>query len=151
LTLFVVFLFLAIYNAGCMTALQLQHYGIYPAVGREGFAEYMRANNRAAALPTILPGMLLLLSSIALVIFRPSFVRPYEAWAALALNLVTLFSTFRWQRRVQGEMAVTGYDETKVRVLIRTNWIRTISYLLLALLCISILVRVLRTGVGTPT
>jgi len=148
LTLFVVFLFLAIYNAGCMTALQLQHYGIYPAVGREGFAEYMRANNRAAAVPTILPGMLLLLSSIALVIFRPSFVRPYEAWAALALNLVTLFSTFRWQRRVQGEMAVTGYDETKVRVLIRTNWIRTISYLLLALLCISILVRVLRTGVG---
>ena len=151
MTLFVVFLFLAIYNAGCMTALQLQHYGIYPAVGREGFAEYMRANNRAAAVPTILPGMLLLLSSIALVIFRPSFVRPYEAWAALALNLVTLFSTFRWQRRVQGEMAVTGYDETKVRVLIRTNWIRTISYLLLALLCISILVRVLRTGVGIPT
>jgi hypothetical protein len=49
LTLFVVFLFLAIYNAGCMTALQLQHYGIYPAVGREGFAGYMRANNRAAA------------------------------------------------------------------------------------------------------
>ena len=26
-----------------MTALQLQHYGIYPAVGKEGFAEYMRA------------------------------------------------------------------------------------------------------------
>lgn len=59
MTLFVVFLFLAIYNAGCMTALQLQHYGIYPAVGREGFAEYMRANNRAAALPTILPAILL--------------------------------------------------------------------------------------------
>ena len=143
MTLFVVFLFLAIYNAGCMTALQLQHYGIYPAIGREGFAEYMRANNRAAALPTIMPGMLLLLSSIALVIFRPSFVRPAEAWLALALNLVTLFSTFRWQRRIQGEMAVTGYEEGKIRVLIRTNWIRTISYLLLALLCISILVRVL--------
>jgi hypothetical protein len=143
LTLFVAFLFLAIYNAGCMTTLQLQHYGIYPAVPKEGFAEYMRANNRAAALPTILPGVLLLLASIALVIFRPSFVRPYEAWAAVALNLVTLFSTFRWQRRIQGEMAVAGYGETKVRVLIRTNWIRTISYLLLALLCISILLRVL--------
>lgn len=141
--LFVVFLFLAIYNAGCMTALQLQHYGIYPAVGRESFAEYMRANNRAAALPTILPGMLLLILSIALLIFRPSFVRPYEAWAALALNLITLFSTFRWQRPLQGEMAATGYDDTKVSVLIRTNWIRTISYLLLALLCASILLRVL--------
>ena len=145
--LFVVFLFLAIYNAGCMTALQLQHYGIYPAVGREGFAEYMIANNRAAALPTILPGMLLLLLSIALVIFRPSFVRPYEAWAALVLNLITLFSTFRWQRRLQAEMATTGYDETKVRLLIRTNWIRTISYLILALLCLSILLRVLPVSV----
>ena len=144
--LFVAFVFLSIYNAGCMTALQLQHYGIYPAVGREGFAEYMRANNRAAALPTILPGMLLLLLSIALAIFRPSFVRPYEAWAALALNLITLFSTFRWQRPIQGEMAATGYDEKKVRVLIRTNWIRTVSYLLLALLCVSILLRVLASG-----
>ena len=145
--LFVVFLFLAIYNAGCMTALQLQHYGIYPAVGREGFAEYMRANNRAAALPTILPGMLLLILSIALVIFRPSFVRPYEAWAALALNLITLFSTFRWQRPLQGEMATAGYDDAKVRLLIRTNWIRTISYLLLALLCASILLRILPVSV----
>lgn len=145
--LFVVFLFLAVYNAGCMTALQLQHYGIYPAVGREGFAEYMRANNRAAALPTILPGMLLLILSIALVIFRPSFVRPYEAWAALALNLITLFSTFRWQRPLQGEMAAAGYDDAKVRVLIRTNWIRTISYLLLALLCASILLRILPVSV----
>jgi hypothetical protein len=143
LTLFIVFLFLAIYNAGNMTTLQLQHYGIYPAVPKEGFAEYMRANNRAAALPTILPGMLLLLSSIALVILRPSFVPPYEAWGALALNLVTLFSTFRWQRRLQGEMAVAGYDEMRVRVLIRTNWIRTICYWLLAGVAISILVRVL--------
>jgi hypothetical protein len=142
--LFVIFLFFAVYNAGCMMALQLQHYGIYPAVGREGFAEYVRANNRAAALPTILPGMLLLLLSIALVVFRPSFVRPYEAWAALALNLITLFSTFRWQRPLQAEMATSGYDDTKVRLLIRTNWIRTISYLLLALLCLSIVLRVVR-------
>ena len=41
------------------------------------------------------------------------------------------------------------HDGAKVRLLIRTNWIRTISYWLLAALAISILVRVLRTGVGT--
>jgi hypothetical protein len=143
LTLFVVFLILAIYNAGCMTALQIQHYGIYPAVGKEGFAEYVSANNRAAAFPTILPGLLLLFTSIALVIFRPSFVGRDEAWFAVMLNLAPLFSTFRWQRRLQGDMAVNGYDETKVRLLIRTNWIRTISYLTLAVLCVAILLRVL--------
>ncbi len=149
MTLFVVFLFLAIYNAGCMTTLQLQHYGIYPTVGREGFAEYMRANNRAAALPTIVPAILLLLVSVGLAMLRPSFVRPIEGYAAFWLNFFAFMSTALWQRRLHGEMAVTGYDEGKVRLLIRTNWIRTISYWLLAALAISILVRVLRTGIGT--
>ena len=149
MTLFVAFLFLAIYNAGCMTTLQLQHYGIYPAVGREGFAEYMRANNRAAALPTILPAILLLLVSVGLVMLRPSFVRPIEGVAAFWMNFIIFMSTALWQRKVQGDMAMTGYSEAKVRLLIRTNWIRTVCYWLLAALAISILVRVLRTGVGS--
>jgi hypothetical protein len=139
--LFIVFLFLAIYNTGCMTALQLQHYGIYPLVGREGFAQYMAANNGAAAVPAIIPGMLLLLVSLALAFFTPWFVRPLEAWAALALNLVALFSTFKWQRPLQGEMAASGYDEAKIRTVIRTNWIRTISYWLLSAIAIVILLR----------
>jgi hypothetical protein len=151
MTLFIVFLFLAIYNTGCMTALQLQHYGIYPLVGREGFAEYMRANNGAAVVPTIIPGMLLLLASLALAYFPPWFVRPLEAWAALALNLVALFSTFRWQRPLQGEMAATGYDDTKVRTLIRTNWIRTLCYWILSALAIWILLRVQYPTVIVPT
>ena len=141
MTLFVVFLFLAIYNAGCMTTLQLQHYGIYPAVGKENFAAYMRANNRAAAVPTILPAMLLLLVSLALLVFRPEFIREYEAAAGFGLNLVAFVSTMVWQRRIQGEMAATGYDEQKVRTLIRTNWIRTSAHLLLAGLAIVILLR----------
>jgi hypothetical protein len=60
-------------------------------------------------------------------------------------------STFLWQRKLQGEMAVTGYDEGKVRLLIRTNWIRTISYWLQAVLAIAILVHLLQTGTGTPS
>jgi hypothetical protein len=146
LTLFVLFLFLAIYNAGCMTTLQLQHYGIYPAVGKENFAAYMRANNRAAAVPTILPAMLLLLVSLALVFARPGFVRGYEAAAGLGLNLVAFASTMAWQRRIQGEMAVTGYDEQKVGTLIRTNWIRTSAHLLIAALAIVILLRMISVG-----
>jgi hypothetical protein len=141
LILFVVFLFLAIYNAGCMTALQLQHYGIYPSVGKENFAAYMRANNRAAALPTILPAMLLLLSSLSLLVQRPGFVRPYEAAASLGLNLVALLSTFVWQRPIQGQMAKSGYDEANIRRLIATNWIRTIALWLIAILGTIILTR----------
>jgi hypothetical protein len=146
LTLFIVFLFLAIYNAGCMTTLQLQHYGIYPAVGREGFAEYMKANNRAALVPTIVPAILLLLASVGLVFFRPAFVGNLEGVAAFLLNFFAFMSTFLWQRKLQGEMAASGYDESKVRLLIRTNWIRTVCYWLQAVLAISIVVHVLRTA-----
>ena len=142
MTLYLAFLFLAIYNAGCMTTLQIQHYGIYPSVGKENFASYMRANNRAAALPTILPGLSLLIVSLALVVFRPAFVRPYEATAVFGLNLVALASTVVWQRRIQGAMAETGYDEQKVRTLIRTNWIRTCAHLLIAALAIVTLLHV---------
>jgi len=141
LILFIAFLFLAIYNAGCMTVLQIQHYGIYPAVGKENFAGYMRANNRAAAIPTIVPAMLLLLSSVALLVQRPGFVRPYEAAAGLGLNLIALLSTFVWQRPIQGQMAETGYDDTNTRRLIATNWIRTIAHWLIAILAMVILTR----------
>ena len=124
-----------------MTVLQIQHYGIYPAVGKENFAAYMRANNRAAAIPTIVPAMLLLLSSVALLVQRPGFVRPYEAAAGLGLNLIALLSTFVWQRPIQGQMAKTGYDDTKTRRLIATNWIRTIAHWLIAILAMVILTR----------
>ena len=125
-----------------MTVLQLQHYAIYPAVGKENFAAYMRANNRAAALPTIVPAMLLLLSSLALLVSRPGFVKPYEAAAGLGLNLVALLSTFVWQRPIQGRMAQSGYDEANIRRLIATNWIRTIAHWLIAILGIMILMRI---------
>jgi hypothetical protein len=140
-TLFVVFLCLAIYNAGCMTTLQLQHYGIYPAVGQEHFAAYVRANNRAATWPTIIPALLLLLSSLALVVQRPGFVWPSEAAAGLGLNLVALVSTFVWQRPLHSHLAQRGYDEATVRRLIATNWIRTIDHWLIALLATIILIR----------
>jgi nitric oxide reductase large subunit len=150
LTLYVVFLFLAIYNAGCMTTLQLQHYGIYPSVGKENFAVYMRANNRAAMVPTILPALSLLIVSVMLIVHRPGFIRTYEAAAGLLLNLVALGSTLVWQRRIQGEMAATGYDGEKVHTLIMTNWIRTAAHLLLAILVIMILLRVLAPTATAP-
>jgi hypothetical protein len=146
MTLYLVFLFLAIYNAGCMTTLQLQHYGIYPAVGKENFAGYMQANNRAAALPTILPAMLLLGVSIVLWFRRPVFVRPREALLFVALNLIALVSTFAWQRPLQSEMAATGYDDAKVARLVATNWIRTVVHLTLGVLATLILTRLSDRG-----
>ncbi len=41
LIIFGVYLFLATFNAGSMTTLQFQHYGIYPHVGRDNFRNYI--------------------------------------------------------------------------------------------------------------
>lgn len=53
---YLIFLFLAVYNAGCMTVLQLQHYSLYPLVGREQFPAYIAANNRARRFRRSFPG-----------------------------------------------------------------------------------------------
>ena len=102
----------------------------------------------AAAIPTIIPAMLLVLSSLALVAQRPGFVRPYEAAAALGLNVVALISTFVWQRPIQGRMAQSGYDEANIRRLIATNWIRTIAHWLIAILATTILMRLIEVTVS---
>jgi hypothetical protein len=143
LLLFCVFAFLAAFNAGAMTTLQLQHYAIYSHVGRDAFADYMRANNRAARVPAILPAISLLFASALLVIGRPHFMFIGEALVALGLNLVQLASTVVWQRRLQAEMAETGYDEAKTKLLVSTNWIRTSVFLIQALLATEIVLRAL--------
>ena len=146
LLLFGLFAFLAAFNAGTMTTLQLQHYGIYPSVGRDGFARYMQANNRAALLPAILPAMLLLLSSLALTFTRPRFMSAGEATLMLVLNCAQLASTFVWQRRLQAEMALTGYDDAKVKLLLSTNWIRTLAFIVQAIFATAIVVRALASS-----
>jgi len=142
---FAVFLFLSIFNAGTMTTLQIQHYALYPQVGRESFAAYVRANNKAALVPAILPAMLLLLTSMTLLVERPRFMSGAEAFAVFALNLVALASSSLWQRRLQSEMAKTGYDEHKVQRLISTNWIRTGAFLIQGLLATAVTQRAIQT------
>lgn len=135
-----VYAFLAAYNAGNMMGLQIQHYGIYPFVGKESFKSYMSANNKAALIPAVLPGMLMLVLSIVLLFFRPVFMTASAAIVSLALNVIAFVSTFKWQRKLQSDMADTGYDKAKVKLLLSTNWIRTIAFILLGILTISIFV-----------
>lgn len=140
LIIYGLYTFLSAYNAGNMCSLQIQHYSIYPYVGKENFKSYMSANNKAALIPAVLPGMSMLILSIVLMFSRPAFMTSFEAILSLALNIVAFISTFKWQRKLQAEMAETGYDEEKIKLLLRTNWIRTIAFIILGILTISILV-----------
>ena len=138
LFLFGVYLFLAVFNAGNMLTLQIQHYAIYPFVGEESFRKYIEANNKAAKIPSIIPAILLLLLNVIMIFIKPAFISNSSVVVFLTLNIIALLSTFIWQRKLQSEMAVTGYDEIKVNTLISTNWIRTIVFLVQAILAVTI-------------
>jgi hypothetical protein len=138
-----IYIFLAVFVAGNMVTLQIQHYGIYPFVGKENFRNYMQANNDAAKFPSIIPAMLLLLMNLVLIFVKPDFIPLFTIMFFLMLNTIALISTFTWQRKLQGEMAVTGYDAVKITKLISTNWIRTVVFLVQAILAVIITIRAL--------
>jgi hypothetical protein len=134
------YLFLACFLAGNMTTLQFQHYAIYRYVGKENFKEYMQANNRSAVIPSILPAMLMLVVNIILFFCRPSFMSMTEVIISLTLNIIAFISTFGWQRKLQGEMAASGYDQAKISILNSTNWIRTIAFIIQAAVAVYIII-----------
>ena len=138
LILYGVYLFLAVFNAGNMMTLQIQHFGIYPTVGKENFKNYMKANNKSAVIPSILPAILLIITNIILVFVRPDFMPKSIAILSLVLNIIAFISTATWQRKLQEELAFTGYDEIKIFLLISTNWIRTLAFLIQAIIAVAV-------------
>ena len=139
--LYGVYLFLAVYNAGNMLTLQIQHYGIYPSVGEENFKNYMRANNKSALVPSIVPAMSLMLVNIILIFSRPAFLPRSIAILTFLLNVIAFISTITWQRKLQGDMAETGYDEIKILLLISTNWIRTLAFFIQSVIAVAIIMQ----------
>ena len=139
LILYGVYLFLAVFNAGNMMTLQIQHFGIYPTVGKENFKNYMKANNKSAIIPSILPAILLIITNIILVFVRPDFMPKSIAILSLVLNIIAFISTATWQRKLQEELAFTGYDEIKIFLLISTNWIRTMAFLIEAIIAVAVI------------
>lgn len=139
--LYGIYLFLAVFNAGNMLTLQIQHYGIYQSVGEVNFKDYMKANNKSAIIPSIFPAMLLMLVNIVLIFSRPAFMPRSIALLTFILNIIAFVSTITWQRKLQGDMAETGYDEIKILLLISTNWIRTLAFFVQALIAVAIVMQ----------
>ena len=70
------------------------------------------------------------------------------AVVVLVLNVAQLVSSIGWQRRLQAEMAETGFDAQKTQLLVATNWVRTIAFLVQAGLATQILLSALGSSVS---
>lgn len=126
--IFVLFIGLALYNVGYMFNSQLQHFALYPYLNPNGFTNYMQHNNKFALVPAVIPGFLTMLVAILLIWFKPVYVSNNFVYLSIALNLIVIVSTFIWQKALHVQLAETGFDIAKIKLLLTTNWIRTVAY-----------------------
>ncbi len=139
-----IYLFLNVFIAGNVTTLQFQHYSIYTFIGKDNFKDYIRANNKAAIVPSWLPAILLLIINIILVFWRPSFLSVTQAIFSAILNTIGIVSGFIGQRKVQTVMEQKGYSEERISFLVSTNWIRTFCYMTTAVMAVVVIIIAVR-------
>jgi hypothetical protein len=137
-------LILAAYCTGSMWTMQLMHYPLYAKIGRSEFVNYIEGNNKRAIIPTIVPGVVIVLISLA-VAFTTDHARPAAIVGAVA-SIGVAASSGRWQGRIHLALARDGYSAERVQQLVKTNWVRTILYTV-ALIAAAIVMSASRTHV----
>lgn len=116
---------------GVILVIQIVHYPLFSRVGREGFAAYQRAHERTITWVVFPPMAIELATAIALVA-RPAPGLPVPlAWVGLGLVGVIWASTALLQVPQHARLEA-GFSADAHRKLVRTNWIRTVTWALRA-------------------
>jgi hypothetical protein len=115
----------------CMTGIiwfvQLVHYPLFDAAGREAFAAFER-RHQARTTVVVAPAMLLeLVTAVALVAWPPAGISARLLHVGLALLAVVWASTWLLQVPCHTQLA-GGFDAAVHRRLVASNWIRTVGW-----------------------
>lgn len=119
---------------GLIWVIQVVHYPLFSAVGRNEFAAYEASHTR---LITIVVGPVMLLelaTSVLLLAARPAAVPMWAASTGLALVAVVWISTIALQVPAHGRLA-QGFAADAHALLVHSNWIRTAAWTLHGALC----------------
>ena len=113
--------------AGLIWTIQVVHYPLFAAVGRDGFVAYEAAHARLITL-VVGPAMLAELAATAgLLLLRPASVPAWAAWTAAGLLAAIWLSTFLVQVPLHATLA-QGFDADAHARLVATNWFRTAAW-----------------------
>ena len=140
-TLVTFHLFATAAMVGLIWFVQAVHYPLFAAVGADGFASYEKVHQR---LTSFVVGPLMAVEGATAVWL---FVAPPEGLSrllpvvGLALLGVIHASTV-WLQVPEHAALAAGYDERRVRRLVRTNWIRTIGWSVRGVIAMLIVVQV---------
>lgn len=127
-----------LFMTGLIWYAQVVHYPLFGKVPAEAFPPYQQSNlGRTAAL--VIPPMLVELGAgAALLWWRPAAVPAWSALAGAALLGVIWLSTALLLAPAHGRIA-TAFDPRTHRLILATNWIRTLSWTVRAALAAGML------------
>ncbi|MEO8696205.1 MAG: hypothetical protein ABI658_22000 [Acidimicrobiales bacterium] len=112
---------------GLIWFVQVVHYPLFAAVGRDGFVSYETAHRRRTA---FVAGPLMAAEGLTaglLVVARPAGVGLALPVAGVVLLGVIHMSTV-WQQVPRHAELNEGYDDVTLRRLVRSNWVRTLGW-----------------------
>ena len=123
---------------GLIWCIQVVHYPLFAAVGRDEFVRYEADHAR---LITLVVGPLMLVelgAAVWLAAARPAGVPAWTAWTGLALVAAIWLSTAAIQVPCHAKLAA-GFDADVHARLVSSNWIRTAAWTIRGVLSLAMI------------
>ncbi len=116
-------LLVTVYLTGLIWTIGVVHYPLFDMADRANFAAFESAHSTRISSIVLLPMLLELGLSVAMLL-NPSSVAPaWAAWLGLGLTLLIWASTFLLQVPQHSALS-NGFDQRAFETLVGTNWIR---------------------------
>jgi hypothetical protein len=112
---------------GIIWFVQLVHYPLFARAGSDGFGWYASAHARWTRWAVAPPMLVEALTGLLLLRWLPPALPMLAAWAGLALIVLLWASTFMIQVPYH-ERLTRGWEPTTHRLLVLSNWFRTLLW-----------------------
>ena len=129
-----------LFMTGLIWFVQVIHYPLFEKVAATAFVPYHEAHTRLTSRLVVIPMLLELLSSAALVAIRPRLFPTWVAWTCLAVCGGCWLLTALVQVPQHDQLA-RGFNLLVWRRLVATNWARTWLWTVHAVLLIVVVAR----------
>jgi hypothetical protein len=128
-----------LYLTGLIWTIQVVHYPLMDRVAPERFAEFHRQHGARISVVVIAPMVIELATAALLAIDPPPGVPAAATLTGLALAAVIWISTFAIQVPCHNRLG-RGFDGATHRRLVLTNWLRTVTWTVRAVLMMAVAV-----------
>jgi hypothetical protein len=118
---------------GLIWFVQVVHYPLMAGVGASGFRTYAQLHQSRTTFVVAGPMLVEAGTAAYLAIASPQLRASWLFLTASMLLVVIWASTAWWQVPIHRALAA-GYDELRIRHLVRSNWLRTIAWSIRAVL-----------------